>query len=102
MIWFYRSIYKEGKFGKRLRYNFITITGLIRLQEVLKHSDPEVKWLVRRLVPGEDNRPLLKSLRVTGETRVILDCPADRVLEYLRQANEVKFFEDYMVNNSYK
>lgn len=48
-------------------------------------------------MPGEDNRPLLKALKSTGETRVILDCPADRVLEYLRQANEVKFFEDYMV-----
>uniref|UniRef100_A0A2H1W6P8 SFRICE_012305 n=1 Tax=Spodoptera frugiperda TaxID=7108 RepID=A0A2H1W6P8_SPOFR len=70
--------------------------GLIRLQEILKHTDPDLKWLVRRLVPGEDNRPLLKALKSTGETRVILDCPADRVLEYLRQANEVKFFEDYM------
>ncbi|KAL0830570.1 hypothetical protein ABMA28_002722 [Loxostege sticticalis] len=70
--------------------------GLIRLQEILKYANPEHKWLVRRLVPGEDNRPLLKTLKATGETRVILDCPADRVLEYLRQANEVKFFEDYM------
>ncbi|CAH0399801.1 unnamed protein product [Chilo suppressalis] len=70
--------------------------GLIRLQEILKHADPEHKWRVRRLVPGEDNRTLLKSLKATGETRVILDCPADRVLHYLRQANDVKFFEDYM------
>lgn len=80
----------------------IIFAGLIRLQEVLKQSDPEVKWLVRRLVPGDDNRPLLKALKSTGETRVILDCPADRVLEYLRQANEVKFFEDYMVSNLHK
>ncbi|CAG9787776.1 unnamed protein product [Diatraea saccharalis] len=70
--------------------------GLIRLQEILKYADPEHKWRVRRLIPGEDNRTLLKSLKATGETRVILDCPADRVLHYLRQANEVKFFEDYM------
>ncbi|XP_075975527.1 glutamate receptor ionotropic, kainate 2-like [Anticarsia gemmatalis] len=70
--------------------------GLIRLQEILKGADTEVKWFVRRLSPGEDNRPLLKSLKSTGTTRVILDCPADRVLDYLRQANEVKFFEDYM------
>lgn len=52
---------------------------------------------MRRLVPGEDNRSLLKSLKAFGETRVILDCPADRVLDYLRQANEVNFFADYMV-----
>ncbi|XP_045499036.1 glutamate receptor ionotropic, kainate 2-like [Colias croceus] len=70
--------------------------GLIRLQEVLKHADPEHKWLVKRLKPGEDNRQLLKSLKATGQTRVILDCPSDRVLDYLRQAHEVKFFEDYM------
>lgn len=69
------------------------------MQEILKHTEPDVKWLVRRLVPGEDNRSLLKTLKAKGETRVILDCPANRVLDYLRQANEVKFFEDYMVNN---
>ncbi|CAH2047171.1 unnamed protein product, partial [Iphiclides podalirius] len=70
--------------------------GLIRLQEILKHADPEHKWLVRRLTPGEDNRPLLKAIKSTGATRLIIDCPADRVLEYLRQASEVKFFEDYV------
>lgn len=56
-----------------------------------------MKWLVRKLAPGEDNRTLLKTLKATGETRVILDCPAHRVLDYLRQAREVNFFEDYMV-----
>ncbi|KAL4716083.1 hypothetical protein ACJJTC_013860 [Scirpophaga incertulas] len=70
--------------------------GLIRLQEILKHANPEDKWRVRRLVPGEDNRALLKSIKSIGETRVILDCPTSRVMEYLRQANDVKFFEDYM------
>lgn len=73
------------------------IAGLIRLQEILKYANPEDKWLVRRLEPGEDNRPLLKTLKATGETRVILDCPTNRIMDYLRQANEVKFFEDYMV-----
>ncbi|OWR43841.1 hypothetical protein KGM_209173 [Danaus plexippus plexippus] len=70
--------------------------GLIRLQEILKNAQPGHKWLARRLRPGEDNRPLLKLLKAYGETRVIIDCPANRVLEYLRQAHEVKFFEDYM------
>ncbi|XP_053604449.1 glutamate receptor ionotropic, kainate 2-like isoform X2 [Plodia interpunctella] len=70
--------------------------GLIRFQEILKHADPEHKWLVKKLTPGEDNRSLLKTLKATGETRVVLDCAADRVLDYLRQANDVKFFEDYM------
>ncbi|XP_041980069.1 glutamate receptor ionotropic, kainate 2-like [Aricia agestis] len=70
--------------------------GLIRLQEILKHAELGDKWLVRRLDPEGDNRPLLKSLKAYGETRVIIDCPTDRILKYLRQANEVKFFEDYM------
>ncbi|VVD05446.1 unnamed protein product [Leptidea sinapis] len=70
--------------------------GLIRYQEVLKNADPDSKWLVKRLKQGEDNRQLLKSLKASGYTRVILDCAADRVLDYLRQAHEVKFFEDYM------
>lgn len=75
-----------------------SFAGLIRLQEILKHADPEVKWLARRLTPGEDNRPLLKALKASGQMRIIIDCPAERILEYLRQANEVKFFEDYMVS----
>ncbi|XP_063622177.1 glutamate receptor ionotropic, kainate 2-like [Cydia splendana] len=70
--------------------------GLIRLQEILKFADPEHKWSARRLVPGADNRPLLKSLKLAGESRVVLDCPPHRVMDYLRQANEVQFFQDYM------
>ncbi|XP_047537910.1 glutamate receptor ionotropic, kainate 2-like [Vanessa atalanta] len=70
--------------------------GLMRLQEIFKHAEPDHKWLVRRLKPGEDNRQLLKSLKAYGVTRVVIDCPSDRILEYLRQAFEVKFFEDYM------
>ncbi|CAK1555311.1 unnamed protein product [Leptosia nina] len=70
--------------------------GLIRLQEILKYADPNDNWLVRRLKSGKDNRQLLKSLKVARHTRVILDCPSDRILEYLRQAHDVKFFEDYM------
>ncbi|XP_034827944.1 glutamate receptor ionotropic, kainate 2-like [Maniola hyperantus] len=70
--------------------------GLIRLQEILKHADPSHRWVARRLKPGEDNRQLLKALKAYGESRIIIDCPSDRVLDYLRQANEVKFFEDYM------
>lgn len=76
---------------------FTKCTGLIRLQEILKYADPEHKWLVRRLIPGGDNRPLLKQLKLGGESRVILDCPPERVKDYLRQAREVQFFEDYMV-----
>ncbi|XP_039752079.1 glutamate receptor ionotropic, kainate 2-like isoform X2 [Pararge aegeria] len=70
--------------------------GLIRLQEILKHADPSHKWVARRLKRGEDNRQLLKALKAYGESRVIIDCPSERVLHYLRQAFEVKFFEDYM------
>lgn len=76
---------------------FVTSIGLIRLQEILKHAEPGHKWFVRRLAAGGDNRPLFKAVKTTGVTRVIIDCPANRILEYLRQANEVKFFEDYMV-----
>lgn len=68
------------------------------MQEILKYAKPDHKWLVRRLKPGEDNRQLLKSLKAYGTTRVIIDCHSDRVYEYLKQAFEVKFFEDYMVS----
>lgn len=79
-------------------YTKINFTGLIRLQEILKHAELGDKWLVRKLIPHGDNRPLFKSLKTYGETRVIIECPSDRVLYYLRQAFDVKFFGDYMVS----
>lgn len=79
----------------------LRLQGLLRLQEILKHADPEHHWTLRRLSPGDDNRPLFKELKNdTRMTKVILDCPADRVLEYLRQAKEVNYFEDYMASIS--
>ncbi|KAG8225568.1 hypothetical protein J437_LFUL002085 [Ladona fulva] len=40
-------------------------------------------------------RPLLKQIQTSSESHILLDVSADRVLEILRQAKEVKMMEDY-------
>ena len=44
-----------------------------------------------------DNRPLLKKVQNSKETHIILDCEADNILDYLRQAHEVNLLGDYQV-----
>lgn len=61
------------------------------------HGPQDPPITVRQLSPGSDYRPLFKEIRDTLETRIILDCSPSRVVEILRQANDVKMLEAYQV-----
>ena len=72
------------------------ISGLIRLQELLKSPPTEddtkknkFKLTVRRLeaMDGTDFRPILKELKNRGESKIVLDCPWHMVYEVLKQAS---------------
>lgn len=68
--------------------------GLIRLQEVLKlqNYDPDKRQntiIVKQLGPGPDHRTILKEIRNSTQTRIILDCETDHILNILEQAKEV-------------
>ncbi|XP_046669492.1 glutamate receptor ionotropic, kainate 2-like isoform X2 [Homalodisca vitripennis] len=77
--------------------------SLIRLQEVFKdheglsHSEGFPPFTVRQL-PSEDDdyRPLLKELKTAGESHIVLDCPTDKIMTILTQANEVKLMGEYL------
>ncbi|KDR09166.1 glutamate receptor ionotropic, kainate 2-like isoform X2 [Zootermopsis nevadensis] len=70
--------------------------GLLRLQEVLKaHGLEDRKIIVRQFVPGKDQRKLLKEINASNETRILLDCATDRVLDVLQQARDVKLISVY-------
>lgn len=70
--------------------------SIMRLHDILQiHDTDSSPIVVRKLEDGDDYFPLLKEIHSYSETRIILDCNVDRVLEILRQANKVKMLEEY-------
>ncbi|XP_055683998.1 glutamate receptor ionotropic, kainate 2-like [Lutzomyia longipalpis] len=70
--------------------------GLMRLKDVLQiHGPQDSPITVRQLGDDPDYRPLLKEIQTSGETNIVLDCEPDKILDILRQAQEVKLMEDY-------
>ncbi|XP_077295114.1 glutamate receptor ionotropic, kainate 2-like isoform X1 [Arctopsyche grandis] len=75
--------------------------GLVRLQEIFKkHGPKDPPISVYQLEPKKDNRPLLKKIQLSGEIHIILDCEAENILDYLRQAHEVKLLGNYQMGNA--
>ncbi|KAF7282954.1 hypothetical protein GWI33_001764 [Rhynchophorus ferrugineus] len=74
--------------------------GLIKLQDVLKlqeHDENAVKntMMLTKLDPSGDSRHILKKIRNTSMSRIVLDCPLDKILNVLEQAKEVKLLADF-------
>ncbi|CAH1400966.1 unnamed protein product [Nezara viridula] len=75
--------------------------GLLRLQELLKShkraftSEGHVPFTVWQLEPEGDVRPILKQIQKTSETRIVLDCATERIIDVLKQAKQVKMLGDY-------
>ena len=82
--------------------NFIilyeTEDGLVKMQELLKlpKTFADVKITLRQLTPGTDDyRPLLKEIKKSEITRIVLDCDFDKIAMILAQADEVGLLTDY-------
>lgn len=70
----------------------------MRLQDIFQIHDPSSSPItLKQLGNGPDFRPLLKEIQSSGETRIVLDCSLDKVLEIFRQGKDVKMLEDYQV-----
>lgn len=70
--------------------------SLIKLKDVLQiHGPEDIPITVRLLDEGPDYRPLLKEIQASGESHVVLDISADKIIDLLRQAGEVKMMEEY-------
>lgn len=41
-------------------------------------------------------RPLLKEIKSAGESHIVLDCPTEKIMTILNQANEVKLMGEYL------
>ncbi|XP_043279379.1 glutamate receptor ionotropic, kainate 2 isoform X2 [Venturia canescens] len=70
--------------------------GLVRLQELLKaHGPSEFPIAVRQLGEGDDYRPLLKQIKNSAESHIVLDCSTDRIHSVLKQAQQIGMMSDY-------
>ena len=72
--------------------------SLVKLQEIIsmpKNFD-DIKITLRQLYPdSNDQRPLFKEIRKSGETRIVLDCEFQYIEYLLKQADEVGLVNDY-------
>ena len=72
--------------------------GLVRLQEVIKMAKTfsGIKVTLRQMEPDSmDYRPLLKEIKKSEETRIVLDCDFSKIETILQQANEIELMTDY-------
>ncbi|RZF32680.1 hypothetical protein LSTR_LSTR004108 [Laodelphax striatellus] len=70
--------------------------GLVRLQELLKaHGPSGCPITVRQLGEGSDYRPLLKQIKNSAESHIVLDCSTDRIYNVLKQAQQIGMMSDY-------
>jgi len=72
--------------------------GLVRLQEVIKmpQTFAGMQVTLRQLdMETNDYRPLLKEIKKSEETRIVLDCDYDKIETILAQANEIELMTDY-------
>ena len=72
--------------------------SLVKLQEIItmaKNFD-DIKISLRQLYPDtNDQRPLFKEIKKSGETRIVLDCEFQYIEYLLEQAEEVGIVNDY-------
>lgn len=72
--------------------------SMIKLQEVLKyprHVDT-IRLTVRQLYTDTDDyRPLLKEIKTSGATKIVLDCAFNKIEKVLKQADEIGLISDY-------
>lgn len=67
--------------------------------EVLQIHEPgDNPVTIRQLPVGTDDyQPLLKDIKNSLETRIIIDCSPEKVMELLKQAILVDMLEEYRV-----
>jgi len=83
---------------KSLAILFQTEDSLVKLQEVLKlpQTFEDIKITLRQLdLTTDDYRPLLKELKKSGETKIVLDCEFEKIQNILKQAKEIELTSDY-------
>ena len=70
--------------------------NLMKLKDVLQiHEPQDHPRTVRKLPTDHEYRPFLKEIVASGENNIVLDISADKIVNLLRQADEVKMMNEY-------
>ncbi|XP_033212072.1 glutamate receptor ionotropic, kainate 2 isoform X2 [Belonocnema kinseyi] len=70
--------------------------GLVRLQELLKaHGPSEFPITVRQLGEGPNYRELLKQIKNSAESHIVLDCSTEKIYDVFKQAQQIGMMTDY-------
>ncbi|KAL0880154.1 hypothetical protein ABMA27_002625 [Loxostege sticticalis] len=69
--------------------------GLLRIQKILAEHTTNFPVIVRKLEPEMDNRNVFKELSKHQLNRIMLDCNASRILDYMKQASDLKMVNYY-------
>jgi len=84
---------------KSLIILYETEEGLVRLQELLRlpqKFEGDIKITVKKLTPGTtDYRPLLKEIKISTETHIVLDCEYNKIEIILKQADKLGLLTPY-------
>ncbi|XP_030751235.1 glutamate receptor ionotropic, kainate 2-like [Sitophilus oryzae] len=73
--------------------NLINIQDILKIQQY-KEGYEKNDILIKQFIPGDDQRSLLKEVKKSGIRRIILDCSSEKILDILRQAQEVQLIPD--------
>ncbi|XP_075975521.1 glutamate receptor ionotropic, kainate 2-like [Anticarsia gemmatalis] len=98
-------------YGKLLKYykweNFAALYednfGLLRVQKILAEVSDKSRITVYKLDPDGDNRnnrKIFKQLVKYQDSRILLDCHADRIMKYMREAEElslINYYQHYII-----
>lgn len=55
----------------------------------------QIKFLAREFYLFSHLRPLLKQIKASGESRIVLDCTTEKIYEVLKQAQQIGMMSDY-------
>ncbi|XP_076270271.1 glutamate receptor ionotropic, kainate 2-like [Rhynchophorus ferrugineus] len=85
---------------KNMAILYETDDGLLKLQEVLKlheydKGQAKDNIFIQKLSNDMDNRSILKKIRTSSISRIILDCQEHHIMDILVQAKEVKLLSDF-------
>ncbi|KAJ2951071.1 hypothetical protein O0L34_g5451 [Tuta absoluta] len=85
------SLYGWTKFAALYEDDF----GLLRIQKIIAEHSTEWPLFVRKLNPEESNYEVFKGLRDYKVDRVLLDCRGERIMKYMREAQQMNVVDNY-------
>lgn len=87
----------------RIKYLLCSLSGFIRLQEIIDTWPQEHEpILFRKLDPNGDNKEMFKHIfKVAHISYHVIDCDVKNVIKYMNEIVQVESSTEFMVNECY-